>query len=164
MIQKLKTQNDMILLIIPSVYCFRQALEGRELGGCGKCQGAPASYRWTPESHLSSKRLLADENAVTSGHFGVDWMCSKVWVPKPPKRATALHLRDPKGLHWKLPTSCWWGHCNSWSLVPHFKFPIWSNVCISYNLIQVLINLIYRIKIQNFLSSDHSNTSRASED
>lgn len=106
----------------------------------------------------------ADENAVTSSYFGVDWMCSKVWVPKPPKRATALHLRDPKGLHWKLPTSCWWGHCNSWSLVSHFKFPIWSNTCISYNLIQVLINLIYRIKIQNFLSSDHSNTSRASED
>lgn len=55
MIQKLKTQKDMILLIIPSVYCFRQALEGRELGGHGKCQGAPASYHWTPENHLSSK-------------------------------------------------------------------------------------------------------------
>lgn len=78
MIQKLKTQNDTILLIMPRVYCFRQALEGRELGGHGKCQGAPASYHWTPENTFHQSDFDADENAVTSSHFGVDRIYSKV--------------------------------------------------------------------------------------
>lgn len=71
MIQKLKTQNDTILLM-PRVYCFRQALEGREPGGRGKCQGAPASCHWTPENTFHQSDFDADENAVTSSHLGVD--------------------------------------------------------------------------------------------
>lgn len=157
MVQKLKTQNDMILLITPVFIVLGRHWRPGKRWPCS-CLTTALLLTAFHQNNLDAERIL-----WLAAVLELTGMCSKVWMPKTAQRAPSLHLRDPNGLHWKVPVHCWWGHCSSWSLVFHFKFPIWSNAYISYNFIYVLIILIYRIKIQNFLS-DHSSISHTSED
>lgn len=148
MVQKLKTQNDMILLI---TLVFPGKWQP------WKCQVlAPACttalLQTTFHQRPSVLRGCCDEQPFCS------WLgCVLKFECQRHHRGHHLYIwgtqMDSTG---SCPLTAG-GHCISWSLVFHFTFPIWSNAYISYNLIHFLIILIYRIKIQNFLSSDHSN-------
>lgn len=137
--------------------------KARKQGGHGKCRDAPAFFCSTPANYQSSKRLILikkKKNAVTSSCLGVDCLCSKGWMQKTQQGATSLYIW---GTQMDSTGSCPIPVGES-TASPPLKFPIWSNAYISHNLIHVLIIFIYRIKIQNFLSSDHSNTLCTSEE
>lgn len=124
MVQKLKTQNDMILLI---TLVFPGGLGN---GSHEKCQVLLPLPLHSCRLPFTITTSMLREMLWLAAILELTGMCSKVWMPKTPQRAPSLHLRDPNGLHWKLSTHCWGGHCSSWSLVFHFTFPIWSNAYI----------------------------------
>lgn len=80
-------------------------------------------------------------------------MCSEGWMQKTQQGATSPYSWGTQ----MDSTGCCPIPVGERAAFPSLKFPIWSNAYISYNLIHILIIFIYRIKIQNFLSSDHSN-------
>lgn len=149
----------MISLTASRVSSFSEALEGSGTGGHAKCQDAPAFFRCTPANHLSSKCLLLVKQCCDQQLFG-SWLgCILKVECKTQQGATSLYIwgtqMDSTG-SCPIPV----GESTAFPL----KFPIWSNAYISHNLIHVLIIFIYRRKIQNFLSSDHSNTLCTSEE